>query len=231
MNQRGLLAEKNKKILSVAFKCVFAAVILTGILSRIGIFSGNLTLHTLCSFTMISNSYVFFITVITMMKTRYVFADFHLILSKLRLIGVMMILITGLVYHFILLPQKLAENPDYQIFTYGNIVVHYITPACMLLDWLLFDVKGKLSKWEPLIYVIVPFLYFIIASIYGYIHSKAPYGQNAYVYFFMDFGKFGLAGVLQWTYLILICVLCLVYLIYYIDYTLAEENIRFLTPK
>jgi len=218
------LSGKKKTIFSVTYRFVLTIVILPAILDRAGIFSGNLQLHTLYSFTTISNGYIMLVTLITVFITFSSAESIGLKISRLRTIGVMMILMTGLIYHFILLPQKIAENLNYQVFTYGNIVAHYIAPIGMFMDWLLFDRKGRINKWEPLIYTSVPVVYFIIASIYGYYGSTIPNKETSYVYFFMDWGKLGIAGVMKWVLLILICILCLAYLIYFIDYSLAKRK-------
>ena len=64
----------------------------------------------------------------------------------------MCICVVGLVFHFILSatwkPKGLAAL--------GNLVVHYIMPAAVVLDWLLFTPEGRLrwldaasSTWTP----------------------------------------------------------------------------------
>ena len=54
----------------------------------------------------------------------------------------MCICVVGLVFHFILSatwkPKGLAAL--------GNLVVHYIMPAAVVLDWLLFTPEGRL-RW------------------------------------------------------------------------------------
>ena len=51
------------------------------------------------------------------------------------------ILLTGLVYHFMLAPLKTPE----EFWTIENFLVHYIVPYGALLDWALFD-KGHCYK-------------------------------------------------------------------------------------
>jgi len=220
----GRLTIHRKKMLLILWRIVFSVVILTAILDRAGIFSGVLQLQTLYSFTSISGTYILAITLITLLSTILFNGNVSERVSKARAIGVMMMIITGLVYHFVLLPEKIAENPFYQVFTYGNIGAHYITPICMFADWLLFDEKGKISKWEPLICSVVPFAYFVIFSIYGYYGATISGKDTSYVYFFMDWGNLGAVGVIKWAVFLLICILCLTYLVYFIDHTLAKKK-------
>lgn len=220
----GRLTIHRKKMLPILWRIVFSVVILTAILDRAGIFSGVLQLQTLYSFTSISGAYILVITLITLLSTILFNGNVSERITKARAIGVMMIIITGLVYHFVLLPEKIAENPIYQVFTYGNIGAHYITPICMFMDWLLFDEKGKISKREPLICSVVPFAYFVIFSIYGYYGPTIPGKDTSYVYFFMDWENLGSVGVIKWAVFLLICILCLTYLVYFIDRTLAKKK-------
>ena len=213
----------NKNRFSVIYKSILSIIVLIAVMDRAGIFSVDKQLQTLYSFTTISNCYIVAVALITAFKI-LTSKNINPALLRLRHIGVMMILITGLIYHLILLPQKITENPNYQIFTYGNIVAHYIAPIITFLDWLLFDKKGSISKWEPLICTSIPMVYFLLASIYGYYGSTIPNKETSYVYFFMDWGELGFTGVMKWVFAILGCILFLTYLVYLIDYLLAKKG-------
>ncbi len=211
---------------SFIFELLFSALIFFGILDRAGFFSENLQLHTLYSFTTISNACVMTVALYAAFKYRFSLEKVSLRFARLQYFCLIMILITGLVYHFVLLPQKVAENPAYQVFTFGNIVAHYITPIGMLVDWLLFSKKGLLSKREPPLCVLVPLLYFALASLYGYYGPAIPGKGTSYIYFFLDYGKLGATGVLAWVAAILVFVLLLAYCMFAIDYFMARGTTR-----
>lgn len=213
-----------KAKISFIFKLVFSTLIFLGILDRAGIFTQSLQLHTLYSFTTISNACVIMVVLYDAFRCRFSFENLGSRFARLQYLCLIMILITGTVYHFVLFPQKVAENPAYQVFTFGNIVAHYIAPIGMLADWLLFGKKGLLSKREPLICVSVPFLYFIVASLYGYYGSTIPGKDTSYIYFFMDFGKLGVMGVIAWVFAILVFVLLLAYFLYTLDCIMARRT-------
>ncbi len=210
---------------SIAYKIVTAIVILTAIFHRAGLFGTELQLHTLYSFTTISNGIVFTLTLVTLFTTIYNKPS-SVNLLQLRAVGLMMILVTGLTYHYILLPQKIAENHSYNVFTYGNIIAHYIAPTATFFDWLLFDEKGKIKSHFPLICLLVPLIYFVVFSIYGFYGSTIPNKQTSYVYFFMDFGEIGLAGVMKWIFIMLGLILLLAYLIYFLDYIISKKKLQ-----
>jgi len=219
--QLALIGNKNR--LSVIYKIFLSIIVLMAVIDRAGIFNADKQLQTLYSFTTISNCYIISAALISAFKIA-TSGQIGAALSRFRHLGVMMILITGLVYHLILLPQKILENPNYQIFTYGNIVAHYIAPMLTFFDWLLFDKKGGISKWEPLICTSIPLVYFLLASLYGYFGSAIPGKETSYVYFFMDWGELGFSGVLKWALTILGCILLLTYLVYFVDHWLAKAQ-------
>ena len=215
------MGENRKKKLLILWRIAFSFIILSAILVRAGIFNSFSQLQTLYSFTSVSGTYILLITLITIFNTN---ENRSKGISTARSIGVMMILITGLIYHFILLPQKILENPNYEVFTYGNIVAHYITPLLMFMEWLLFDEKGKINKWEPLICSVIPCAYFIVFSIYGYYGTTISGKDTSYVYFFMDWGRLGATGVIKWSFFLLVGILCLTYFIYLIDYLMGKRK-------
>lgn len=208
---------KNIK-LSCIYKTILSVLLLAGILARAGLFGDELKLETFYSFTTISN---FFILIITFIAIYDAFHD-RASSYKVRFLGVIMILVTGIVYHFILLPEKLIENPNYTVLTYGNIMAHYIAPCAFFMDWLLFDEKGKLTKKGLLLYTLVPISYFMITTLYGYISSLVSGKEVSYVYFFMDFNKLGVGGVFKWCSIILLAYMTLVYFIYFIDFLMGR---------
>lgn len=208
---------------SILSKTALSAIILAGILARAGLFSQSLQLQTLYSFTTISNAFVLVVTTVTIVKITAT-GGFGPKFAKVRTIALMAILLTGLLYHFLLLPEKLATYPSYDVFAFGNIATHYIAPLGMFAEWLLFDEKGRIGKWMPLAFTVIPLFYFIAASIYGAVGPTIPGKETSYVYFFMDWGKLGAAGVLAWMALLLAGVLCLTYGIYFLDRGLAKRT-------
>lgn len=212
-----------KKLLQFVYEITLAIVIFAGILDRAGIFTQNLQLHTLYSFTTISNGCVMVIMLFAALVQMLPPVTAGSVLARVRFIGVIMILITGTVYHFILLPQKIIENPSYQVFSFGNIIAHYFAPIGVLADWLLFCKKGLVTKREPLICVLVSVLYFIITTLYGFYGSTIPGKETSYVYFFMDVGELGIVGVIKWVAVIFAAILLLVYSLYAIDRILAKR--------
>ncbi len=131
--------------------------------------------------------------------------------------GVMIyILVTGLVFHFLLvpnLPQYFAEGVIFR-----HHITHTIAPIGFILDWLLFDRKGLMYKSDLKYWVIFPMLYWTVTIIHGNISGLYPY-------FFMDVGAIGFAAVLTWFFALTTFFVILSFLIVRVD------NMSLFKPK
>lgn len=99
------------------------------------------------------------------------------------------ILITGLVFHLLLRPQMgvyFAGGIDL-----ANHLTHTAAPLGFLLDWILFDRKGRMQTAHLPFWTAFPLLYWLCSILVG---AKTGF----YPYFFMDIGKLGYGGALIW---------------------------------
>lgn len=100
----------------------------------------------------------------------------------------MSILITFVVYHFMLAP--IAKAKDY--YNIENFICHYILPIGFILDSLVFD-RATCKKADPVLWSLLPVTYFGFALLNGFfLHIPIPGRKNFYPYFFVDVDKFGL---------------------------------------
>ena len=224
MNIRNKKGSKMKTKVSFYYKLIFSAVILISIIDRAGIFALTIKPYSFFSFTSISNICVLAVTLYGVFAGRRSLDDITPRFARIQYLCLIMILITGIVYSFILLPDKLANNPDYKFFTIPNIVGHYVAPVGMLIDWLLFGKKGQLTKREPIICICVPLLYCVIAIIYGNIGPEIPGLNSSYVYFFMDPAVSGWSGVIIWTLAMLAGIVLLTLAFYVLDRKMAHKK-------
>ena len=224
MNIRNKKGSKMKTKVSFYYKLIFSAVILISIIDRAGIFALTIKPYSFFSFTSISNICVLAVTLYGAFAGRRSLDDITPRFARIQYLCLIMILITGIVYSFILLPEKLANNPNYKFFTIPNIVGHYVAPVGMLIDWLLFGKKGQLTKREPIICICVPLLYCVIAIIYGNIGPEIPGLNSSYVYFFMDPAVSGWSGVIIWTLAMLAGIVLLTLAFYVLDRKMAHKK-------
>lgn len=89
--------------------------------------------------------------------------------------------VVGLVYHFLL---HANWNPQGWSFV-ANILLHYVMPTAMLLDWLLFTPKGRLRWVDPAKWLAFPLIYGCWTLVHGYSAGWWPY-------WFIDVSKLGL---------------------------------------
>lgn len=126
----------------------------------------------------------------------------------------MAITVTMLIYQFML-----ADTP----FSMGagdgalqNAITHLFAPAMVLLDWLLFDEKGRYAKTAPLAWLAIPLLYFAFALIAARLGMTFTGGRR-YPYPFLDADALGWASVAQTVGILVIAFLALGYLIWGAD--------------
>ncbi len=106
----------------------------------------------------------------------------------------MAIMITAVVYHFMLAP--LAEPHAY--WNIRNFLVHYIAPIGFILDTLIIDKKNSYRWFDPLTWTSFPLGYFAFAIFNGMVLQLPIPGakDSPYAYFFINVNKFGLQKVL-----------------------------------
>lgn len=126
---------------------------------------------------------------------------------------------TMLVYSFILIPYIIEEQINYQIFSSKDLLIHYVVPISVLVDYVWFEEKGKIKSfyafanvWNIIFYVMYLSLYI---SLGGRFHS----GNNLsiYPYFFLNIEQIGLIPVVLICLSILIVVVFVGWVIYMID--------------
>jgi hypothetical protein len=129
------------------------------------------------------------------------------------------LVMTMLVYSFILIPYIIEEQINYQIFSGKDLLIHYVVPISVLVDYVWFEEKGKIklfyafaNVWNIIFYVMYLSLY---TSLGGRFHS----GNNLsiYPYFFLNIEQIGLIPVVLICLSILIVVVFVGWVIYMID--------------
>ena len=121
--------------------------------------------------------------------------------TLLRLKGgvTMSIMITCVIYHFLLAP--IATN----FYTLENFLCHYIVPLWFLADTLFFDKQGQYKIWDPVVWTILPLLYMIFALFNGLVLKlDVPNSKvSPFPYFFLNVNK-GWDVVFKWCLIIFV---------------------------
>ena len=114
-----------------------------------------------------------------------------------------MILITFSCYHIALSPHGFNMESLQQDLVYrkiANFFVHTFSPIMVILDYFLFDTKGNFKLYYPFLWLVFPLNYVLYVYVYaaqgGTFHGIG--GSEHFAYFFLDYTKVGVSGVLKW---------------------------------
>lgn len=101
------------------------------------------------------------------------------------------------------------------------ILLHRVVPIMTVLDWLLFDQKGWMTKFSPLFGVSAPLVYFAYSLIAAATGSVLQDGSK-YPYPFIDIDTLGVSTVALTVTAMVAGFIVLGYILYFIDYRLAK---------
>ena len=132
--------------------------------------------------------------------------------SLLRLKGgiTMSIMITCVIYHFMLAP---LTKDFYRL---ENFLCHYIVPLWFLVDTIIFD-KSRQYKWfDPIVWTVLPLLYMGFAILNGFVlKMDVPNAKDSpFPYFFLNANKYGWGFVFRWAATIFVAYMVSGYLFY-----------------
>ena len=205
------------RYISILYKCGAFAAGLTGILLQCGVGTGRLDLSVLNYFTLMSN---------VLCAVYFLLSAIWLLIRKRSIFPAMKgalllcISVTGLVYHFMLAGRFEMQGTLF----WSNTLLHYIVPLLTVLDWLLFDEKGRYTKRDPLKWTLFPAAYFLYVNIRVKMGGiLGPYG-NRYPYFFMDPDLLGWGPVLLIAFGMGLAFLALGYFILWMDNRLKHVS-------
>ena len=128
---------------------------------------------------------------------------------------------------FLMVRFLLGDVGSYEL-TLNNsaFLLYYVVPAMVLVDWLLFDVKGQMSPWEMTGCLVIPLLYLILiwVSVEGLHHNlwaNVAAGEGAYPYVFLDIRVVGLGGIVLFLAAVVVAYIVAAFLLYGIDQLLT----------
>ncbi len=213
------------RYLSILYKLILIFLAGWGLSLQLGLDQGQLHLSSLIYYTLQSNLLCFIFLIVTVIHLcRHLHDGKHSFSYAPRFKGalVVCIMITFLIYHFLLRPSFFSMDDGSRIFSISNLLLHYIVPLMFFGDWLLFDRKGRIRKTDPFLWLFIPLAYFIFAVIRAQIGGGMPYGTNRYPYFFIDIDALGVGQVLLNVLAVGISVLILGYILYALDFFLFK---------
>ncbi len=195
------------------------------------------TTHMFSYFTVQCNIFCFIVFFILFLSSlfsiQYPNDKAKMYFTHLNGMALLSIIITFLTYHFVLNGSgfSMTENTTDTVLTAitqessvhipppseRDIYVHYLIPALTLLDWLLFEPKGKFKKYDPLLWLIPILTYFLMTII------RCEVFSNEYPYSFLNLSSLGIFNVMSIILVFAIISLFLGYLIIGFDLALAHR--------
>lgn len=192
MGDKDMPAKEQKNKRSIIYKSFIILASVIGILLQCGIGTAHFSISSFRMFTTLSNFAVaifFTIDIIAYMCGSFS-AEKYKIRGYFKFLITMAIVLTGLVAHFML--RGMFADMD-TMAKAGLTLLHYVVPIGTVLDWLLFDEKGK-TEWKmPIIAAIFPVFYVVVTMIAAQIIPM----ENKYPYPFLDVDRLGMIGVMR----------------------------------
>jgi hypothetical protein len=203
------------------FQTAFCTLGFLGIIASFGTFNyawrGDFYVH----FTNLSNYLCIGVVLAELIQTVKKKEDSYVDkLPVLKFIGVLAILLTFIVFNFILA----GDREMYLNFQINSVLFHIILPILYVLDWFLFYERGKVKIIYPVCSTIFPIVYVVFIFIRAWIlnfDSTVPY---IYPYFFLNLDKLGVFGVTKWVVLLSLGFIVVGFLFYGIDKILSKNK-------
>ena len=204
---------KNRTV-QLMFQTAFCTLGILGIVASFGTFNYEFRSDFYVHFTNLSNYLCIFIMFVELIETiKKNRNDYTSKLPLLKFIGLLAIMLTFIIFNFIL-----ADDREmYLNFMINSVLFHIVLPVMYLLDWILFYEHKKIRWYYPLISVSFPVLYAIFIFIRAWILDFNPEAPYIYPYFFLDLNELGVFGVLKWIGILSLVFIVVGYLIFGLD--------------
>ncbi len=207
------------------FQSFFCALGLVGIVASLGIFDDvqNIRWDFYVHFTNISNYLCIGIVLAELIQTAKKKTDSYVNVAPfLKFIGVLAILLTFLVFNFLLAGQP--DRDPQANWRVASICFHVILPIMYVFDWLLFYEHKKVRWFYPIASVIFPLLYVVFVYVRAAILNFDPEVPYIYPYFFLNLETQGIGGVAKWVVILFAGFIALGYIFYGIDKAVKSKQ-------
>ena len=202
----------------IIFQSFYCAIGIIGIVASLGIFDDimNPRWDFYVHFTNISNYLCFGIVLAERIQSAKKNTNSYVTTAPfLKFIGVLAILLTFLVFNFLLAGQP--DRDPQANWRISSISFHVVLPIMYVFDWLLFYEHKKIRCFQPLASVIFPMLYVAFVFTRAAIVNFNPEVPYLYPYFFLNLENLGVAGVAKWISILFVGFIALGYIFYGID--------------
>lgn len=182
-------------LLNILFELLITAIALCGLLIHSGIFRKALRTDMFYYYTNLSNLLVLIYFLLRSVG-RAAGWNAGWLYSDVSFFAVTMsILLTFLIFHFLLAPNMKKQSEDNAEFHYltsiDNYIVHYAVPLMTFADWVIFGKTHPLSYSCAITWTVIPLIYTVFSLIRGSIGKEIPGSSSRFPYYFIDPDKQG----------------------------------------
>lgn len=178
----------NNRLTSFIYKICIIVVCFVGLLMNSGIIGGTFAPYVFLYYTILSNLFclIFYIisAIFTMVNIKNTGKYGVLKFAPHFKGGVVMAMVLTMLFYFFILSSGSFENVSFSA-VFSNIIVHLIVPIMVIVDWVLFDRKGRFTGSDPIIWTVVPFMYYALVLVAAQLQVQY-YGGANYPYYFID---------------------------------------------
>ncbi|MGB4776737.1 Pr6Pr family membrane protein [Microbacterium sp.] len=209
------------RVVALGYRVLASLVIFIGIARVSGLFTGSPIWTAFLYFTVLSNVlclvWMVWSAIATIRDARMAGWQGTSTPSARGAAAVMMaITVTMLIYLVVLVPSSFQQPGAYEPFTLTDNLVHIITPLLVIADWVLFVPKGRLDRFDPLRWTLIPYSYLVLAYGYSGLGGRFAAGTR-YPYPFMDVDVHGVGGVAMWIVVLTVALVGVGYGYYALD--------------
>ncbi|MFJ4223546.1 Pr6Pr family membrane protein [Microbacterium sp. NPDC089695] len=218
-------AALNLRPVALVYRVIALAVILTGIVRNADLLTGAPDWTSFLYFTMVSDliclGWMLLLVVSTGRDLRRS-GPAGTSTPSARWGGAVMmaITVTMLIYVVVLVPTRIDAG-DTDIYSLTDTLIHIVTPALIILDWLLFVPKDAFRWVDPLLWTLIPFAYLGWSLVYGALGGEFV-GGDRYPYPFLDVDTLGVGGVLTWIAALTVALVAVGYVYVVVDRVLGR---------
>lgn len=213
---------RKQRLFQIIYLLIACTIGVLGTFESMRLFSSRFKWDFYVYFTNLSNYFCLIILFIELGQTLFKKKDDYItIFPKLKFVGMMAILLTFIVFNFVLSSGMSIK----QLLKFESLSFHFIMPILFIGDWFLFYERKKMDWKYPLYGLTFPLAYLLFIIIHAAILdfdttiiSLNGYSPLIYPYFFIDFEQNGITGVLKYCFIIVLGLIVVGYLFYFIDH-------------
>lgn len=212
---------KNRTV-QLMFQTAFCTLGILGVIASFGTFNYEYRSDFYVHFTNLSNYLCIGIMLVELIETIKKKEDRYTTkLPLLKFIGLTAILLTFIIFNFILA----GDREMYLNFMINSVLFHIVLPIMYLIDWILFYERKKIKWYYPLISVAFPVIYAIFIFIRAWFLDFNPEAPYIYPYFFLNLDELGVVGVIKWIGILSVVFIVIGYSIFGLDKISKKNNL------